>query len=62
MNALISAGAVLPGVTEPGDDRDTITARHYTHPGLDGRVVVRLVPAVLGRAEDLTCDYLGFTA
>jgi hypothetical protein len=60
--ALIAAGAVLPGTADTGDDRDTITARHYTHEGLDGRVVVRLVPAVLGRAEDLTCEYLGFAA
>ncbi|MER5265400.1 hypothetical protein ABTZ99_25300 [Actinosynnema sp. NPDC002837] len=60
--ALISAGAVLPGTDDVGEDRDTITARHYAHEGLDGRVVVRLVPAVLGRAEDLTCEYLGFDA
>lgn len=60
--ALIAAGAVVPGDVEPGDDRDTITARHYTHPALDGRVVVRLVPEVLGVAEDLTCEYLGFDA
>ncbi len=60
--ALMSAGAVLPGVADVGDDRDAVTARHYTHPALDGRVVVRLVPAVLGRAEDLTCEYLGFEA
>ena len=61
-NALVAAGAVLPGTEGVGDDRDTITARHYTHEALDGRVVVRLVPAVLGRAEDLTCEYLGFQA
>ncbi|GAB3004836.1 hypothetical protein [Saccharothrix stipae] len=60
--ALIAAGAVLPGTDDVGEDRDTITARHYAHEGLDGRVVVRLVPAVLGRAEDLTCEYLGFDA
>ncbi|XVS60878.1 hypothetical protein ACQPYE_21465 [Actinosynnema sp. CA-299493] len=62
--ALISAGAVLPGAGDGdvGEDRDTVTARHYAHEGLDGRVVVRLVPAVLGRAEDLTCEYLGFDA
>jgi hypothetical protein len=60
--ALIAAGAVVPGDVEPGDDRDTITARHYSHPALDDRVVVRLVPAVLGVAEDLTCEYLGFDA
>ncbi|MCS7480298.1 hypothetical protein ACFFQW_30410 [Umezawaea endophytica] len=60
--ALIAAGAVLPGTRAAGEDRDTITARHYTHPGLGDRVVVRLVPAVLGRAEDLTSEYLGFGA
>ncbi|PSL51744.1 hypothetical protein B0I31_11857 [Saccharothrix carnea] len=60
--ALIAAGAVLPGTADVGEDRDTVTARHYTHEGLDGQVVVRLVPAVLGRAEDLTCEYLGFEA
>ncbi|NUT92359.1 MAG: hypothetical protein HOY78_10045 [Saccharothrix sp.] len=58
--ALIAAGAVLPGVGAAGEDRDTITARHYAHPALEGRVVVRLVPAVLGKAEDLTCEFLGF--
>ncbi|MDU0292290.1 hypothetical protein [Saccharothrix longispora] len=59
---LIAAGAVLPGAIAPGEDRDTVTARHYTHPALDDRVVVRLVPAVLGEVEDLTCEYLGFDA
>ncbi|MEV0681990.1 hypothetical protein AB0I60_36255 [Actinosynnema sp. NPDC050436] len=58
--ALIGAGAVLPGTTSGGEDRDTITARRYLHAALGERVVVRLVPAVLGRAEDLTCEYLGF--
>ncbi|MEU5692861.1 hypothetical protein [Actinosynnema sp. NPDC020468] len=61
-STLISAGAILPGTAAAGQDRDTITARHYTHPGLGDRVVVRLVPAVLGKAEDLTCEYLGFAA
>lgn len=60
--ALIHIGAVLPGTGAAGEDRDTVTARHYTHPALDDRVVVRLTPAVLGRAEDLTCEYLGFSA
>ncbi|MFC5288263.1 hypothetical protein ACFPM7_14480 [Actinokineospora guangxiensis] len=60
--ALIAAGAVLPGTDPTGEDRDVITARSYTHPALDGRVVVRLVPQVLGEAEDLTCEYLGFDA
>ncbi|PPK71161.1 hypothetical protein V5P93_003025 [Actinokineospora auranticolor] len=61
-NALLAAGAVLPETDLPGDDRDTLVARRYAHPGLDDRVVVRLVPAVLGAAEDLTCEYLGFDA
>ncbi|WP_156753684.1 hypothetical protein [Actinokineospora pegani] len=61
-SALIAAGAVLPGVGAAGDDRDTITARRYTHPALEGRVVVRLVPQVLGVAEDLTAEFLGFDA
>jgi hypothetical protein len=61
-NALLSAGAVLPGTSDVGEDRDTVTARHYHHPALADRVVVRLVPAVLGRAEDLACEYLGFDA
>ncbi|WP_447007790.1 hypothetical protein ACRAKI_15540 [Saccharothrix isguenensis] len=59
-NALLAAGAVLPGTSDIGEDRDTVTARHYSHPALGGRVVVRLAPAVLGRAEDLACEYLGF--
>ncbi|EWC62242.1 hypothetical protein UO65_2421 [Actinokineospora spheciospongiae] len=60
--ALLAAGAILPGTSAAGPDRDTVTARRYTHPALDDRVVVRLVPEVLGRAEDLTCEYLGFDA
>ncbi|GLW89333.1 hypothetical protein [Actinokineospora globicatena] len=58
---LVAAGAVLPGGSA-GGDRDTLVARHYEHPALEDRVVVRLVPEVLGVAEDLTADYLGFTA
>ncbi|GAA3865888.1 hypothetical protein GCM10022243_35000 [Saccharothrix violaceirubra] len=62
-DAMIAAGGVVPGTAEGGaDDRATITARHYTHLGLDERTVVRLVPEILGRAEDLTCGYLGFAA
>jgi len=60
--ALIAAGAVLPGAAPTGQDRDAVTARRYAHPALGDRVVVRLTPAVLGRAEDLTCEYLGFDA
>ncbi|GAA3853686.1 DNA-binding protein [Saccharothrix violaceirubra] len=59
-SALLSVGAILPGTRSKGDDRDTLTARRYTHPGLGERAVVRLVPATLGQAEDLTCEFLGF--
>ncbi|ACU36446.1 hypothetical protein [Actinosynnema mirum] len=38
----------------------TTTARHYRHPAAEGRVVVRLAPEELGRAEDLTAEFLGF--
>lgn len=41
-------------------DVDTVTARTYRHPALDERVVVSLVPATLGPAEDLTMEFLGF--
>ncbi|GLW91025.1 hypothetical protein [Actinokineospora globicatena] len=58
---LLAVGAVLPGSSE-GEDRDVLLARHYEHPALEDRVVVRLVPEVLGVAEDLTAEYLGFTA
>ncbi|WP_157767618.1 hypothetical protein [Actinosynnema pretiosum] len=59
---MITAGAVLPGTDSTGEDRDTITARHYGHPALGERVVVKLVPSVLGKAEDLTAEFLGFSA
>ncbi|ACU37903.1 hypothetical protein [Actinosynnema mirum] len=57
---LIAAGAVLPGRRPAAPGQDAITARRYAHPAVPGRAVVRLVPALLARAEDLTCDYLGF--
>jgi hypothetical protein len=58
--AEIEAGAIL--VTAPKGDRtvDAVTARGYAHPALDGRTVVRLVPAALGEAEDLSMEFLGF--
>jgi hypothetical protein len=59
--ALLEAGAILPG-TAQGDGVDTVTARSYRHPVLDGRTVVRLVGAALGPAEDLTMEFLGFAA
>ncbi|MEU1184941.1 DNA-binding protein [Streptomyces sp. NPDC005820] len=57
---LLAAGAVLPRGTEGAGERAVpLTARSYTHPGLDDRVVVRLVAGELGAAEDLAAGYLG---
>ncbi|MEU3568004.1 hypothetical protein AB0E96_06170 [Kitasatospora sp. NPDC036755] len=61
---LLDAGAVLPSGTLPDAGRpdsaaDVLTARGYTHPALDGRRIVRLVPGALGPAEDLALDFLG---
>ncbi|MFJ5925569.1 hypothetical protein ACIQF6_23470 [Kitasatospora sp. NPDC092948] len=61
---LLDAGAVLtPGQVAAAADADstvdTLTARSYRHPGLDGRTVVRLVPGALGPAEDLAVEFLG---
>ena len=59
-DALLDAGAVASVGTELGERRDTLTARVYGHAALDGRNVVRLTPAMLGQAEDLTLGFLGF--
>ncbi|MEV5978472.1 hypothetical protein [Streptomyces sp. NPDC052114] len=58
---LLEAGAVLPPAGD-GAAGDTLTARAYTHPVLEGRTVVRLVPEAIGPAEDLALEYLGFGA
>ncbi|MFJ7048793.1 DNA-binding protein [Streptomyces sp. NPDC101112] len=56
----LPAGAVLPLGTEGAGERAVpLTARSYTHPGLDDRVIVRLVAGELGAAEDLAAGYLG---
>ncbi|MFJ4468091.1 hypothetical protein ACIP2X_11535 [Streptomyces sp. NPDC089424] len=57
--ALLDAGAVLPPGTTGREDADVLTVRTYTHPALDERQVVRLVPGTLGEAEDLALDFLG---
>ncbi|MFD7436454.1 hypothetical protein [Streptomyces sp. NPDC059861] len=57
--ALLDAGAVLPPGTSGREDADVLTVRTYTHPALDERKVVRLVPGTLGEAEDLALDFLG---
>ncbi|MFF7260468.1 DNA-binding protein [Streptomyces sp. NPDC008159] len=56
----LPAGAVLPLGTEGAGERAVpLTARSYTHPALDDRVVVRLVAGELGPAEDLAAGHLG---
>ncbi|MFD0312794.1 hypothetical protein [Streptomyces flavalbus] len=57
--ALLDAGAVLPPGSTAREDADALTVRTYTHPALDGRRIVRLVPGTLGEAEDLALDFLG---
>ncbi|SFL54868.1 hypothetical protein [Streptomyces pini] len=57
--ALLEAGAVLPVGTTDREDADALTVRAYTHPALDERRIVRLVPGTLGEAEDLALDFLG---
>ncbi|MFF3911968.1 hypothetical protein ACFYZB_00585 [Streptomyces sp. NPDC001852] len=57
--ALLDAGAVLPPGSTTREDADSLTVRTYTHPALDGRQVVRLVPGTLGEAEDLALEFLG---
>ncbi|MET9407417.1 DNA-binding protein [Streptomyces sp. NPDC002935] len=57
---LLTAGAVLPPDAEEVGERGVpLTARTYRHPGLDDRVVVRLVAGELGAAEDLAAGFLG---
>ncbi|MEU7323786.1 DNA-binding protein [Streptomyces griseoviridis] len=57
---MLTAGAVLPADTEGAGERAVpLTARAYRHPGLDDRVVVRLVAGELGAAEDLAAGFLG---
>ncbi|MFB6893669.1 hypothetical protein ACFCX4_30610 [Kitasatospora sp. NPDC056327] len=61
---LLEAGAILApgtlaGAGAPESAADVLTARGYTHPALEGRRIVRLVPGSLGPAEDLAVDFLG---
>lgn len=57
---MLAAGAVLPPDSEGAGERAVpLTARTYRHPGLDDRVVVRLVAGELGAAEDLATGFLG---
>ncbi|MFF3614916.1 DNA-binding protein [Streptomyces sp. NPDC002580] len=57
---VLAAGGVLPPDADGvGDLGVPLTARTYRHPGLDDRVVVRLVAGELGAAEDLAAGFLG---
>ncbi|MFD3522911.1 DNA-binding protein [Streptomyces sp. NPDC058653] len=57
---LLGAGAVLPpGTPGAGPRAVPLTTRAYRHPGLDDRVVVRLVAGELGAAEDMAAGFLG---
>ncbi|WP_344235996.1 DNA-binding protein [Actinocorallia libanotica] len=58
--AELPAGAVLPPDAEGAGERMVpLAARGYRHPALDGRVVVRLVPADRIEGEDLAAGFLG---
>ena len=59
--AVLDAGGIVPAGTLTGDDVDALTIRTYTHPVLDDRTVVQLVPETLGDAEDLALGFLGLT-
>lgn len=62
--ALLDAGAYLPVKTKipAGEPVDAISARHYTHPALGDRAVVRLSPDNLAMGDDLEMEFLGFAA
>ncbi|MEU9645560.1 DNA-binding protein [Streptomyces sp. NPDC048188] len=57
---LLRAGAVLPpGTTGGGDRAVPVFARAYRHPGLDGRIVVRLTPADPDPADPSAAESAG---
>ncbi|MEV0198452.1 hypothetical protein [Nonomuraea sp. NPDC050691] len=57
---LLKAGAVLPpGAEGAGEGAVPLVTRAFRHPGLDDRVVVRLVAEELRAAEDLAAGFLG---
>ncbi len=65
MNALqvVQAGGIIAaGEQAELTSVDAVTARSYQHPAMGERVVVRLVPEMLGAAEDLKLDYYGFSS
>ncbi|QDU49517.1 hypothetical protein [Gimesia panareensis] len=57
----LAAGGLLPAKTKTDKaTTESIVARTYHHPALNGRAVVRLASDRLGEAEDLAMDFLGF--
>lgn len=58
----VRAGGIAPLDAEvPKDVRaGAVDARAYVHPGVPGRVVVRLVPQVMAPGVDVEMDTLGF--
>ena len=59
---LLAAGALL-GKEEPvprGTRLDKVSARIYSHRALGARAVVRLVPEMLSRGEDIGLSHIGF--
>jgi hypothetical protein len=61
MNAytIAQAGGVAPlGESDPR--MDEVSTRHYRHPALGDRVVIRLVPQTLRQADDLSMEFHGF--
>lgn len=60
---VLDAGGIVPGQSTVRAGSGVMTAREYRHPALEtDEVVVRLVPAALGEAEDLAMEFLGFSA
>ncbi|EDL62252.1 hypothetical protein [Gimesia maris] len=57
----LAAGGLLPIKTKADEvTTESIVARSYQHPALNGRPVIRLASERLGEAEDLAMDFLGF--
>ena len=57
---VVGAGGIAPLSSPAQSSWDRVVARHYLHPALGQRRVVRLVAEALGEAEDLTLEFHGF--
>ncbi|MBA3461324.1 MAG: hypothetical protein H0T46_15280, partial [Deltaproteobacteria bacterium] len=60
--ATVSAGGIAPLGAKLADDQRSspVTARAYAHPGLDGKVVIRLEPDVVAAGSDAEMAAFGF--